>query len=116
MKDAETMTPDAETNPQVVAWRLTALEGKVDSLSAKVDALAAMVQKNLCPQPGACLTVIEGMKRLEAIVQTHEQQLQEVRLTMAKAGASVRTIIAIAGTSGSVLGVGISLLVQWLTK
>ncbi len=107
---------DDINDPKVIAYRLHALESKVDSITSKLDSLSLLVTKNLCPNPGACLTVMEGMNRLEAIVQKHETDLQDLKLTMARASASFKTVGIIAGGAGSVFGVVVSAVVSWFTK
>jgi hypothetical protein len=100
-----TMDPD---DPQVIAYRLTQLEGKVDAQTEKLDALSAMLQKSLCSAPGTCISLNDSIKRLEGVVGLHENEIQSVRLTMAKASASIRTVVLLAGGAGSVIGLAIS--------
>lgn len=102
--------------PEVVAYRLHALEAKVDTLSTKFDALTVLVQKNLCPQPGACLQIVETVRRLEEIMREHETQLQDLRMKAAQAQASLKTFVAMASAGGTVAGTLIGLLVQWFSK
>ena len=109
------MTDDIN-DPKVIAYRLKTLEAKVDSVTAKLDSLSFLVTKNLCPNPGACVAMTDTIVRLEAIVRQHENDIQEVKLAMARAAASFRTIGVIAGGAGSALGFAISALVSWLTK
>lgn len=104
-----------DDDPSVIAWRLGALETKVDQLSAKLDALTETVGKSICPSPGSCVGLLDALKRLESVVGMHETQILDVRMKMEKAGASIRTIVIIAGGAGSVLGVIGSLLVKWVS-
>jgi len=107
---------DDVIDPKVVAYRLPELERKVDALGLKVDNLSLLVTKSLCPAPGSCLALAEAMKDLKTIVEKHDSALQDVKLGMAQASSSVKTVIAMASGAGSVLGVVASLVVQWLTR
>jgi hypothetical protein len=105
-----------EKNPEVVAWRLSAMEGKVDVLTEKVDDLRELVTKNVCSQPSACVPLMDGLRRLESVVTKHEQELQGVRIDIEKAKAGAKVLTSGAVAIGSVLGAGASLIVQWVVK
>ena len=105
-----------ENNPEVVSWRLSAMEAKVDTLTEKVDALRELVQRNQCPHPGACVAALEGIKRLETIVEKHEVALQAVRTDIATAKAGARALSAGAVALGSVIGAIASLVLQFVSK
>jgi hypothetical protein len=110
-----TMNAD-EKNPEVVAWRLSAMESKVDALTEKIDSLREIVTKNVCSQPGACVSLMDGLRRLESLVTKHEQDLQAVRLDIEKAKAGAKALTSGAVAIGSVLGAVASLVVQWVVK
>lgn len=92
------------------------MESKVDVLTEKVDSLRELVTKNACSAPGSCVNLIEGVRRLEAVVSKHELELQEVRLDVEKAKASARGLTTGAVAIGSVMGAAASLVVQWFAR
>lgn len=103
-------------DPNVLVHRLATMEQTVLRFDKKMDDLAELVRKNLCPQPGACVPLMDAMKRLEGVVGLHEDRIQKINLRMAEAQGSIRTAIFLATAIGSGIGVAAGVVVQILIK
>lgn len=64
-------------NPAIVAYRMTILEGKVDKLHEKFDLFQAQVTGRMCPNPGACIQLLDGVTRMEKLQESHASRLLE---------------------------------------
>lgn len=125
-------------DPKVVAHRVTALEKLVSEfvheekdrakrIDEKLDALNALLRSAICPQPGSCVPLADAVKRLERIVGTQQDLIQQIRvenaasaaahMTAMKAAAiSAKSLLVLASASGSAVALVASLLVQWFVN
>lgn len=94
----------ADDTPELVRWRLDSVEEKVNEISSKLDSLRDLVIQTKCPSPGACITVNEGLVRLEKRVDGHSTILNEISTFVTTTKVTSRIITAAAITIGSILG------------
>lgn len=136
---------DKDNDPRVVAHRVGSLETSLALLAAdskeqnkaitlrldraadKLDELTDFVRKNACPSPGSCVPLTDAMNRLQGVVGLHEDAIQKIRIEMATnaaaqaatfktASASLKTAFILASSSGSIVALAATLLVQWFSK
>ena len=107
---------DARMTPDVVAYRVEAIETKVTAINIKLDELRDLVMQSACPQPGACIGLGDSLKRLESIVEKHENAIQEVRTDITSAKAGAKAISSTAAAVGACIGAVASLVIQYLQK
>jgi hypothetical protein len=112
----EPVMSDDTNDPKVIAWRLSALESKVDALTTKLDSLSLLVTKSLCSNPNSCVVLLESMNKLEEVVKKHEEDIQGIKIQIEKTIAGAKVASAIALGLGSVVGAVISLVVQVYVK
>jgi hypothetical protein len=114
------MSLDTE-NPQVIAYRLTVLETKVDSIGAKLDNIQTEMTSSRCPSPGSCVVLLDAVKRMEALQEKHETRLLltekatgDLRKTFDEKSNFLRGAIWVAGGVGSAAGLVIPALFTFL--
>jgi uncharacterized coiled-coil protein SlyX len=106
------MSADSEEDPKVLAWRMSALEKKVDAQTATLEEVKEILLSKACPAPGACVPLVERTAKIEETIEEHGEMIRDFQLSFAKATGSLKTITAIAGASGSVIGLLVSVIAQ----
>ena len=104
------MTDDPNSKPEVVAWRLTALEQKVDSLHVKLDSYRETSAKSMCPQPGLCFGLKEACERLERVSSRHEKEIGDFKTEFAAAKGGARVLIGVAVILQALISFGLQFL------
>lgn len=97
------MSTDPE-DPRLVAYRLGALEKKVDDLHLKFDSFRDSVAGKLCPNPGACVQLQHIVERLDGQQEKQEARLIDVEKEQREAKSFIKGAVFIAGAVGSVIG------------
>lgn len=130
--------PSNSDDPKVVAHRVTTLEKLVSEfiheekdrakrIDEKLDALNTLLRSAVCPQPGACVPLTDAVKRLEQIVGTQQDQIQQIKIenaasaaahmtAMKAAAISAKSLLVLASASGSAVALVASFLVQWFVN
>lgn len=103
------MTIDKDS-PQLIAYRLElqekalgAVEAKVDSLHTKFDSFKTDVATKLCPQPGACLQLIDIADRLEKAHEATIARVEKLEQAGTETKSFVRGAVWVAGGVGALL-------------
>lgn len=125
-------------DPKVVAHRVTTLEKMLSEfvadekerakrIDAKLDELNTLIRGAICPQPGSCVPLADAVKRLERVVSTQQEQIQQIKIenaasaaahmtAMKAAAISAKSLLVLASASGSAVALVASLLVQWFVN
>lgn len=108
------MPNDDQNKPEVIAWRMQAVEDRLASIDEKLDGLLQIVAKSQCPSPGSCISLSGEVDKITKRIEKTDAEVTHIREEIIAARASVKALMFSGSLAGSVMGAAAGLLVQYL--